>query len=118
MLSAFGKLLPSRWRSLAFGAGTAAGSFGQLFYAPLTVSLIDAIGWQQTLGIFGVVMLIVLGAVIAGLLEELNIHLVPVLLGSGGVRLLDGVDPTEVELTGVVESPYVTHLRYRPRVLV
>jgi len=54
----------------------------------------------------------------AGLLEELNIHLVPVLLGSGGVRLLDGVDPTELELTGVVESPYVTHLRYRPRVLV
>jgi MFS family permease len=60
VLSAFGKLLPPRWRSLAFGAGTAAGSFGQLFYAPLTVSLIDTVGWQETLGIFGAVMLMVL----------------------------------------------------------
>ena len=57
VLSAFGKLLPPRWRSLAFGAGTAAGSFGQLLYAPLTVSLIDTVGWQETLGIFGAVML-------------------------------------------------------------
>ena len=48
------------WRSLAFGAGTAAGSFGQLLYAPLTVSLIDTVGWQETLGIFAAVMLIVL----------------------------------------------------------
>jgi dihydrofolate reductase len=51
----------------------------------------------------------------AHLLDELNIHLVPVLLGSGGVRLLDGVDPIELELTGIVESPYVTHLTYRPK---
>jgi MFS family permease len=60
VLSAFGKLLPERWRSLAFGAGTAAGSFGQFLYAPLTVSLIGAVGWQETLVIFGVVMLAVL----------------------------------------------------------
>ena len=32
VLGAFGKLLPERWRPLAFGAGTAAGSFGQFFY--------------------------------------------------------------------------------------
>src|SRR5215471_5425400 len=31
VLGAFGKLLPENWRSLAFGAGTAAGSFGQFF---------------------------------------------------------------------------------------
>jgi MFS family permease len=60
VLSAFGKLLPERWRSLAFGAGTAAGSFGQFLYAPLTVLLMDAVGWQETLVIFGVVMLMVL----------------------------------------------------------
>jgi MFS family permease len=60
VLSAFGKLLPRRWRSLAFGAGTAAGSFGQFLYAPLTVSLMDTVGWQETLVIFGVVMLMVL----------------------------------------------------------
>jgi MFS family permease len=35
-------LLPARWRSLAFGAGTAAGSFGQFLYSPLAVSLMDA----------------------------------------------------------------------------
>lgn len=51
----------------------------------------------------------------AGLLDELNVHLVPVLLGDGGVRLLDGLEPTELELTQVNESPYVTHLRYVPK---
>jgi dihydrofolate reductase len=51
----------------------------------------------------------------AGLLDELNVHLVPVLLGDGGVRLLDGLAPTELELTRVVESPHVTHLRYVPK---
>jgi dihydrofolate reductase len=50
----------------------------------------------------------------AGVLDELNIHLVPVLLGSGGVRLLDGADRMDLELTRVVESPQVTHLRYEP----
>ena len=42
VLSAFGKLLPERMRSLAFGAGAAAGSFGQFLYSPLAVSLIDS----------------------------------------------------------------------------
>jgi MFS family permease len=60
VLSAFGKLLPERWRSLAFGGGAAAGSFGQFLYAPVTVSLLGAVGWQETLVIFGVVMLLVL----------------------------------------------------------
>ena len=49
----------------------------------------------------------------AGLLDELNIHLVPVLLGNGGVRLLDRLEPTELELTRVIQSDAVTHLRYR-----
>jgi dihydrofolate reductase len=48
----------------------------------------------------------------AGLLDELEIHLVPVLLG-GGVRLLDHLEPTELELDRVVASSAVTHLRYR-----
>ena len=60
VLSAFGKLLPERLRSLAFGGGAAAGSFGQFLYAPLTVSLMDAVGWQQTLITFAVAMLLVL----------------------------------------------------------
>ena len=50
----------------------------------------------------------------AGLLDELQMHLVPVLLG-GGVRLLDNVGDgrPELECTRVIESPAVTHLRYR-----
>jgi dihydrofolate reductase len=50
-----------------------------------------------------------------GLLDELQIHVVPLLLGDG-VRLFDHVDPTvDLELTRVIESPSVTHLRYRVR---
>lgn len=50
----------------------------------------------------------------AGLLDELQIHLVPMLLG-GGVRLFDqlGTEQAELEATRVIESPDVTHLRFR-----
>src|SRR5947209_1178179 len=60
VIGAFGKLMPPQWRSVAFGAGTAAGSFGQFLFSPLAVALIDAVGWQRTLIIFAaIVMLIV-----------------------------------------------------------
>jgi dihydrofolate reductase len=49
----------------------------------------------------------------AGLLDELQIHVVPLLLG-GGRRLFEDVgELVELEPTRVVESPGVTHLRYR-----
>jgi len=60
VLAAFGKLLPERLRLVAFGAGTAAGSFGQFLYSPVAVSLMDAFGWQTALLVFGVGMLLVL----------------------------------------------------------
>ena len=65
VLAAFGKLLPAHWRSRAFGAGTAAGSFGQFLFSPLAVALIDNYGWQQALVIFGATMLIVAPAALA-----------------------------------------------------
>jgi dihydrofolate reductase len=50
----------------------------------------------------------------AGLVDELQIHLAPLVLG-GGIRLLEGLDGGEIELeqTGVIESPAVTHLSFR-----
>src|ERR1700675_4474490 len=60
ILAAFGKVLPKEWRSIAFGFGTAAGSFGQFLYSPVAVALMDTFGWQQTVVIFAVSMLAVL----------------------------------------------------------
>lgn len=65
VLAAFGKLVPDSWRSLAFGAGTAAGSFGQFLFSPLTVALQDAFGWQNTLLFFAGGMLLVLPFAVA-----------------------------------------------------
>lgn len=49
----------------------------------------------------------------AGLLDELQIHLVPILLHDG-VRLFDNLGAgVELELTRVVDAPGVTHLDYR-----
>lgn len=50
----------------------------------------------------------------AGLLDELIINLVPVVLGHG-VRLLDDLEPADLDLTSVIDAPGVTHLTYRVR---
>jgi MFS family permease len=60
VIGAFGRLLPPQWRTLAFGAGTAAGSFGQFLFSPLAVALIDGYGWQLTLLIFAALVLLIL----------------------------------------------------------
>ena len=49
----------------------------------------------------------------AGLLDELQIHLVPVLFG-GGRRLFEILPARiELELVRVIETPEATHIRYR-----
>jgi dihydrofolate reductase len=50
----------------------------------------------------------------AGLVDEISIHLVPVLFG-GGTRLFDAmaIDHTRLEVRQVIDTPKATHLRYR-----
>ncbi len=60
VIGALGKLVPESWRSIAFGAGTAAGSFGQFLFSPVAVSLMDSYGWQTTLLIFSCFLLLVI----------------------------------------------------------
>jgi MFS family permease len=60
VIAAFGRLLPVEWRSLAFGAGTAAGSFGQFLFSPLAVGFIHGFGWQNALVIFAVIVLLII----------------------------------------------------------
>jgi dihydrofolate reductase len=48
----------------------------------------------------------------AGLLDELYLHIVPIILG-GGERLLDDVGEPRLEPVEVIASPAVTHIKYR-----
>jgi dihydrofolate reductase len=49
----------------------------------------------------------------ASLVDELELHVVPIILG-GGARLFEGVGPdVKLELVRVVEAPGVTHLKYQ-----
>ena len=50
----------------------------------------------------------------AGAIDEISMHVVPVLFGSGTPLFGEGVDEhVTLEFVGVSESPYATHLRYR-----
>ena len=57
VIAAFSKLMPPEMRSLAFGAGTAAGSFGQFLFSPLAIGFIETLGWQHALVAFGIITL-------------------------------------------------------------
>ena len=51
----------------------------------------------------------------AGLVDELELHVVPIILG-GGERLFAGVGPeVKMELIRALEAPGVTHVKYRVR---
>jgi len=49
----------------------------------------------------------------AGLVDELELHIVPLVLGAGA-RLFDGVGPDlKLEQVRAIQAPGVTHLKYR-----
>ena len=51
----------------------------------------------------------------AGVLDELQIHQIPVLFG-GGRRLFEGLPSrVELEIVRVIDTPEATHIRYRVR---
>jgi MFS family permease len=60
VVAALGKLVPDHMRSFAFGAGTAAGSFGQFLFAPLGAALIANYGWAFALLVFAGAVLLIL----------------------------------------------------------
>jgi MFS family permease len=60
VIAAFGKLMPPHMRTLAFGVGTAAGSFGQFLFSPLAVDFIGRFGWQHALVAFGFITLLII----------------------------------------------------------
>tara|TARA_R110002020_G_scaffold36894_1_gene110877 strand:- start:605 stop:1828 length:1224 start_codon:yes stop_codon:yes gene_type:complete len=57
VLAAFGRSVSPARRSFAFGLGTAAGSFGQFFFGPLSQGLIDGVGWERALVILSITVL-------------------------------------------------------------
>jgi dihydrofolate reductase len=72
----------------------------------------QAVAGERTVGLHGATA--AQQALAVGLLDEIQVHLVPVLLGSG-VRLFDllGADPVELVRNRVIEAGSgVTHLRY------
>jgi MFS family permease len=60
VLAAFGKLMPDRLKGLSYGLGSAAGYFVQCWFAPFSVLLIREIGWQPTLLVFVVLLVLTL----------------------------------------------------------
>jgi MFS family permease len=65
VLGAFGKLLPESWRSMAFGFGTAAGSFGQFLFSPFAVAIMGPFGWQVALYVFASIVLLIIPLAVA-----------------------------------------------------
>ena len=49
IMAAFARNVVPQRRTFVFGLGTAAGSGGMAIFSPLSVAMIDALGWQDTL---------------------------------------------------------------------
>ncbi|KPV54032.1 hypothetical protein SE17_06160 [Kouleothrix aurantiaca] len=79
---------------------------------PQAIAQAQAVAGAKTVGVGGTQ--IVQQAFRAGLIDEIILHQVPVLLGAG-IRLFDklGPEPIQLEKLEVVDTPDVTHLRFR-----
>ena len=78
----------------------------------LTVGKLKKLVGEENVGIWGGAN-IIRQYLKAGLLDEMQIHLIPILLG-GGVRLFEDLDPEGIELrrTSSIDSPGATHFRF------
>lgn len=74
VIAAFSKLMPAHMRSMAFGAGTAAGSFGQFLFSPLAVGFIEGLGWQHALVAFAFISLTIIPLAIVIRTPPMDVH--------------------------------------------
>jgi MFS family permease len=65
IFAAFARNVSAEKRSIVFGFGTAAGSAGMFFFAPISSSMIDTLGWSDTLVGMAIMMAIIPVAAIA-----------------------------------------------------
>jgi MFS family permease len=59
VMAAFGRSVPAEKRTLIFGVATAASSFGQFAFAPISQGFINAFGWQTALLYLGMLLLLI-----------------------------------------------------------
>ncbi|KKC33633.1 MFS transporter [Devosia psychrophila] len=60
VMAAFGRSVPAEKRTLIFGVATAASSFGQFAFAPISQGFINAFGWQSALLYLGMALLLII----------------------------------------------------------
>lgn len=60
VMAAFGRNVPAEKRSLIFGVATAASSFGQFAFAPISQGFINAFGWQSSLIYLAMALLLII----------------------------------------------------------
>jgi len=59
-MAAMARVVSPGRRSLVFGLGTAAGSFGQVLFSPIAQNFVNQYGWSSTLVIFGFTALVLI----------------------------------------------------------
>lgn len=60
VMAAFGRVVAPEKRTLIFGVATAASSFGQFAFAPITQGFINNFGWQSSLLYLGMALLLII----------------------------------------------------------